>query len=698
MEQAELLVELGMEEIPASLIEASAQQFARELLQGLQDERLSGSLRGVWHTPRRIIVGIGDIPTRQSDLEESVTGPPKSVAYDAEGKPTRAAAAFAEKNGVKLGQLRTVHTPKGEYLTATRKVRGGSTHAILQRLIPQAISHIQFPKTMHWTPDNFRFSRPLRWIVALFQGRVVRFQVADVVASRYTSGHRFLGARKIPVASLESLQEQLRANGVIVDPAERLARIEGGLKREAERCGGMLLQDPALLQTVVNLNERPAVVSGSFDGRFLALPKEILVTVMREHQKYFSVVGPDGRLLPVFLAVVNLDPAQPELIRAGHERVLHARLADASFFWQTDRKTPLEERVGALKNVLFQEKLGSYYDKSLRLGRLLPQLAETAGRSGDTEALLTAARLCKCDLVTEMVKEFTDLQGIVGGLYARAEGYPEEVWRAIYDQYLPKSTTFPSPEQPTAALLALADRVDSVCGCFWAGLIPKGSRDPFAIRRQGNGIIKIILDHGFTLPLDRLVGWALEPYEARAPQLSDELIKFLEGRLRFLFEEAGFSYDAVNAALAVGFNDAVDARERVRALDAIRSEPDFLSVASNFRRIVNILEQAAFATGDPDPARMAEPAEQELWQSYLGTQPKVEQARERRDYLSALRLLASMRGAVDQFFDKVLVMAEDPAVKGNRLALLSKLAEMLRSVADISQMVVERPAEKSART
>ncbi len=696
MTKSDLIVELGFEEIPAWMLQGAAEQFAGLLSKGLEDSRLQGSPGVVWYTPRRIIAEVREIPLRQDDLVENVVGPPTSVAYDASGAPTRAALAFAQKNGVALDQLRAVRTPKGEYLSVIRRTRGEPTRALLERLIPTAVAGIQFPKAMTWSPDRFRFARPLRWIVALYGGKVVKFRVADVNSSRFTTGHRFLSRRKrIAVSSVEGLCRDLRENGVLADPTERRSRIQQGLAREAAACGGHPLEDPRLLETVVNLNELPAVIHGSFESRFLALPQEILVTVLREHQKYFSVLGSEGQILPAFLSVINLEAESTAKISAGHERVLRARLADAAFFWDTDRKTELYSRTESLREVLFQEKLGSYYDKTLRVLALLPRLAEMAGCSDQLPDLESAARMFKCDLLTEMVKEFTDLQGVVGGLYAKAEGYPETVWRAIYEQYLPSSTDSVSPSTRSGALLALADRLDTVCGSFTVGLIPSGSRDPFAVRRQGNGIVKILLDHEISGSLERMIRWSLESFSSVSEETVIELKKFFEGRLRFILDEAGIAYDCINAGLAAGFDDILDARDRVAALQQVRGETDFLSVASNFKRIANILGQAGEVAEAVDPAKFTEPAESELWQTYLEVQPCVQQARKDRDYAAALRTLASIRHVVDSFFDKVLVMADDLEIRSNRLALLAALSRLFFGVADISEIVLSR-SDRSA--
>ncbi|HSW39672.1 MAG TPA: glycine--tRNA ligase subunit beta, partial [Acidobacteriota bacterium] len=606
MEKSELIVELGVEEIPASMIADATRQFAELLKGSLKEQRLFAGACTQWHTPRRIIVGIEDIPSRQEDVLETVTGPPRKVAYDADGRPTRAALAFAEKNGVALGKIRIVQAPKGEYLSIDRIIKGEKTHRILERLIPGAIAGIQFPKTMHWSDDRFRFARPLRWIVALFNGKVVRFRVADISSSKFSAGHRFLGKSRLTVSSLESLRAALAENAVVADPEERESCIKAGLLKEAAACGGLLLEDDDLLHTVVNLNEAPSVIRGNFEERFLSLPKEILITVMREHQKYFSVMNEAGELLPAFLTVVNLKSDPDGVIRAGHERVLRARLADAAFFWETDRKNSLADRAALLKNVLFQEKLGSYHDKSERLRKLLPQMTEALGRSYLLEDLESATHIFKCDLVTDMVKEFTDLQGIVGGLYAKAEGYPTAVWRAVYEHYYPKSTGSPSPSSETGALLSLADRLDTVCGCFSIGLIPSGSGDPFAVRRQGNGILKIIFDHKLSLSLEKTIQACLKTYHREDDcAVLEELKRFFEGRMKFILEESGFAYDCIQAVLASGSDDPLDALERLCALQELRHENDFHSLASSFKRVANILSQSGTTGSEVDEAQLS---------------------------------------------------------------------------------------------
>jgi glycyl-tRNA synthetase beta chain len=690
MERAELLLEIGTEEIPDSLLEATATELAMSLQEGLQSLRLESEPSAVWYTPRRLIVALRNIPIRQEDRIETVTGPPKRVAFDSEGAPTKAATAFAKKQGVDLSQLKISQTPKGEYISAVRQIRGELTSTLLQALLPKAIGNLQFPKTMFWTEDKFRFIRPLRWIVALFQGKVVKFTLADVTASHYTRGHRFTGREGLTVSSLQSLRDVLRENDVLPDPAERKQLVAAGLEREAAAAGGTVLSDADLLESVVNLNECPSVICGRFDEGFLALPQEILITCMREHQKYFSVVDGQNNLLPCFLAVINLPGDDSGRIRSGHERVLRARLADAQFFWKTDLQTELLRREEALRAVLFQEELGSYYDKTQRMLRLVPLTAEMVGSTDVLPDLQLACRLMKCDLVTEMVKEFTDLQGVVGGLYARAEGYADPIWRAVYEHYQPKTGTSPSPESRLGALLSLVDRIDTICSCFSVGLIPSGSKDPFGLRRQGNGFLKILLDHRMSVSLKNLISAGLAAHTKAAPNISSDVMQFLQGRLRHLCDEMSFSYDSVNAALAAGYDDPLDAVERIRALEDVRKEEDFLALSTSFKRIMNILEKSQAQASKPDPTLMTDGSERALWEAYVRNQPQVEALRANHSYGPALRILASMRGVVDDFFDDVLVMDKNPEVRTNRLALLQQIAGLFLKIADISQIVVER--------
>ena len=692
----EFLLEIGCEEIPAWML-PRARTSLKELLEHELQARglLQGKPVETFGTPRRLVAVCARLAAAAPTRTDEVVGPPKSVAYDATGKPTRAAESFAAKLGVKVSDLKVRHTPKGEYVAAVRKNVGRPTSALLAELLPSLISRIEFPRSMLWTSAaGLRFIRPIRWLVALFGGRVVEFELAGVRAGRATRGHRALSNRAFAVKGLADYRKRLGQAGVVVEPAERRKRI-------GEECARLLKplrlgarRDPGLADLVVDMVEHPAVVLGGFDPEFLALPQEVLVTVMRHHQKYFAVENPGGSLAAHFLVVIDLDRDAAGEIRRNHEAVLAARFRDARFFWEADQRRKLAERLPLLDGVVFESRLGSYRKKVERVQALAGWLAREMsvdGRRADIAAATRAAELSKCDLTTEMVGEFPELQGVVGGLYARAQGEPEAVARAIHDQYKPAGPDDSLPATLEGAALAVADKLDSIAACFAVGLVPTGSRDPFALRRAGSGIVRIIVELGLRLSLAAAVGEAavtLKGWDADPAPVLD----FLEERARHLFREGkGFAYDEVNAVFAAGWDDLVDAGARLAALRALRPTPDFEPVAAAFKRIRNILEQA----GGPDrSARTIDNnlveagAERELYDRLLKVGPRVAEFRERHRYPEALRQIATLRPQVDRYFDTVLVMAKDEAVRENRLALLAHLLKEFSTVADFSELAV----------
>lgn len=686
----ELLLEIGCEEIPAAFLQSAGEQLARSLEERLASSKIAFSGLSFYVAPRRLTVRIEELARRQNWSEQLEIGPPRQLAYDAGGRPTKAALAFAERWQVPVSKIEIVQTPRGEYLAVRRKLGGESTAKLLPALVASSIGSISLPRSMYWTEDKFRFVRPIRWLVLLYGGRVVRLEIAGVRSSNRTRGHRFLGSNSIAVKDFAGYRDALRRNFVIVDQAERREAIARGLAQAASQTGGRALLDQELLETVVNLNEYPSVIAGRFDREYLALPAEILITVMKAHQKYFAVTDQEGRLLPWFIAVINTEP-NTEIVR-GHERVLRARLADAKFFWEADAKQTLAERRHRLAQILFQEKLGSYADKTARLVELARAIGLSLGLSSSALAdVETAASLAKVDLTTEMVKEFPELQGIVGGLYARREGLPETVARAIYDHYLPRNIEERSPETIEGAVVSLADKLDSVAGCFAVGLIPSGSRDPFAVRRQANGAVKILLDHALRLSLADLIRSAVEILASslsfdREKTLA-ELADFFQGRVRYVLEQRGLAYDEINAALAVGWLSPYEALCRAEALRAMRGEDDFRALATAHKRIKNILRGQEPA----DELRedlLVEEAERHLYLTFNQVKPKVEAAVAELDYYGALKSLVSMREPVDRFFDKVLVMAEDHNLRRNRLALLAKISRLFSQPGDISEIVL----------
>jgi glycyl-tRNA synthetase beta chain len=698
----ELLFEVGCEEIPAGMLARASEELKSGLEKQLAAESLSdGVTVEAFCTPRRLVVSAQGLAARQADVVSEVTGPPKSVAFDAVGAPTRAAVSFAEKQGVALHEVYVVNTPKGEYLAVRQVKRGRATDFVLAEALPRILHDLYWPKTMTWTGlSGARFIRPIRWIVGLLDGRPLKFSYGGITAGDTTRGHRFLGAASIRVKSFADYERSLRANGVIVRPGERQQKIERDLAAAAKRGSYRIHADAELLRLVTYLNEFPAVIEGNFDPAFLHLPDEILVTVMRGHQKYFAVEKRGGELAPHFLAVINLAKDIKGLVRGGHERVLKARFADARFFWESDQKCRLADYLTKLERVTYESRLGSYRDKVERIRSLARWFCEQWYNLGMAQAHVSdadrAAELAKCDLATEMVREFPELQGVVGGLYARAQGEPDDVCDAIYDHYRPVGLDDPTPRNLTGCAVALADKLDSVVGCFAVGLVPTGSSDPYALRRAGLGIVKITLEKKLPVSLALSIGAAAKALRANAPKRSvsaeqeKQVLEFLLDRARFVFrEKEGFSYDEVNAVFRAGVDELVDARRRLDALRAIRRSKNFEPLAVSFKRIRKILEKAAVPPGDAQevqPQLFEGEAERALHASMHVAMPRVNQLKRGGQYKEALEVIAALRPDVDRFFDNVMVMAEDAAVRRNRLALLTELRREFTTIADFSEM------------
>lgn len=657
------LLEIGVEEIPDWMIPPALEHLKELFRQLLEQNELTGRVARVEATPRRLVLAAEGLPARQKDTVEVVTGPPKAAGE-------AAAAGFARKLGVAVEDLKISQTPKGEYYSFRRKVAGRQTIEILGEALPELILKVGFPKTMYWTVKGGpRFIRPIRWMVALLGGQVVPFEIAGVKPGNLTQGHRRLGRQRIRV-TISSHEERLRENFVLVSAAARRKRIEEGIASLVAGKNLSVKPDAALLETLIYLTEWPTPILGEFSRDYLDLPEEVLVTVMRHHQKYFSVVDGEGKLAPHFIAVMNTDADPEGLVRAGNERVLRARFNDARFFWEVDQHKKLAERVADLGHVTFQARLGSYLEKADRMVELVREL----GGGGAAER---AALLAKCDLTTEMVKEFTELQGVVGGLYGRAQGEPEEVWRAIYEHYKPLSMEDTIPSSEAGRLVALADKLDTLRGCFGIGLVATGSRDPFALRRAAQGVVKILVEGKLALPMPRLTG------------TDEQLKEFFLDRIKYYFREIhGFRYDEVNAVLAAGWEDLPDAESRLEAIQAVRLTENFEPLAASFKRIRNILLQAAFTGGGEVQGALLEAGpEADLFGAFQRMRSEVEGRRREKEYGPALELIASLRPAVDLYFDKVLVNAPDGRVRHNRLTMLHKLFTEFSSIADFSEIV-----------
>lgn len=694
------------------MMDAGVAELCQRVGALLARERLSSPKLTSLQTPRRLAVVAESVPGKQPDVAEEVTGPSVHVAYK-DGQPTPAAHAFAKKAGVDLSALKRVTTSKGEYLGAQVTKKGRQTAEILAELLPKEISSIYWPKNMYWRKPSELFVRPVRWIVAMLGEEVIEMEFDGVQAGRQSRGHRILANHAVAITAARSYVEELTTAKVLGrDPREKQIRKQLDAATRTIS-GARWREDKELLDTVINLTEFPSVILGNFDREFLVLPEEVLVTVMRDHQKYFAIEDAKGQLAPNFLAVLNTDEDPEGIIRHGHERVLRARFNDARFFWETDQKVSLRDRLQLLKHVTFQKDLGSYFDKTQRVQRLASWVSEIIRQSGMTirpGVVHKAACMAKADLTTELVKEFTELQGIVGGLYARVqqldEGLPEAtrfaIADAIYDHYKPESVEDSVPRSIEGAVVSLADKADSIAGMFALGLIPSGSKDPFALRRQANGIVRIIAEHRLALDLVQLFRDARETYHGSAAEekfsskvdYPQAVRDFFRERLDFYLREArGFAYDMVNAVLAAGTNDVVDAVARAEAVTKVRGSADFESISIAFKRIKNILRQASETgkqAGDEiDPSLLREEAERRLASLIPETAKQVEVLRAEHKYDAALVEISRLRPAVDRFFDKVMVMVEEEKVRANRLALLATLLKEFSTIADFSEIVTE---------
>jgi glycyl-tRNA synthetase beta chain len=698
----EVLLEIGSEEIPAGMLPKAEEDLQTNLEKLLAAENLSdGVTVETFGAPRRLVAHVVGLREKQADVVNEVTGPPKSVAYDSVGEPTRAALSFAEKQGLPLKDLYVVQTPKGEYLAARQVKRGRAAEHILNEILPRVIHDLSWPRSMTWTGiDGARFIRPIRWIVAVANGKPLKFSFAGVPAGDTTHGHRFLGKGPLRVKDFADYEKKLRANGVVVRPVERREKISKELAAHAKRAGYRIHEDAELLKLVTYLNECPSVLEGEFDPTFLALPDEILITVMRGHQKYFAVEKRNGEVAPQFLAVINLPKDPKGLVRAGHERVLRARLADAQFFWESDQKCRLADYLPKLERVTYESRLGSYRDKVERVRAVARWLTEQWFNSGLMQAHVAeadrAAELCKCDLATEMVREFTELQGIVGGLYARAQGESDDVADAVYDHYRPVGLEDPIPRNLTGCAVALSDKLDSIVGCFAVGLVPTGSSDPYALRRAALGIVKIILEQKLPVSMSLAVGAAAKalltnpPKRGVTPEQEAQVLEFILDRAKFVLREREkFSYDEVNAVFRAGVEDLVDAQKRLIALKAIRKSKNFEPLAVSFKRIRNILEKSNFKKEESKGIQtdlFESGVERELFAAVRSAAGKVQAHKRAGKYQEALEVVAGLRKAVDDFFEQVMVMAENEAVRKNRLALLSEILREFTTIADFSEL------------
>ena len=732
----ELLIEIGCEEIPASWLPGLTTQVGTHLEARLKELRLTPEAPiETFSTPRRLTARVARLSERQTDFEELVTGPPVSAAFKSDGEASPAATGFAKKYGVDVAALERHETPKGVYLAHRVHQRGKATVDVLADVMTGILRDMTFPKQMRWDAyledgkGALVFARPIRWLVLMYGGRVVPFvirrpeiaqgpTVQDIRSGSNTYGHRFLttsgrAGRAIKIKTFDDYKARLLENFVILERSERDSRIKRELETHARKLGArvspLVASQSSLLAEVPDLVEYPSVVAGHIPVEFLQLPEEVLTTTMIHHQHYIPVVGDDGKLKPAFLAVINMQPEKPEVIARNSERVLTARLRDARFFWDEDRSAPLEARIDKLSTILFHKKLGSYREKADRVSHLAAMIARDAfGRPDAVPDAEKAGRLCKADLATDMVRELTELQGTMGGIYAREDGLPETVWKAIYYHYLPIGVEADAPPTKaqlgaaavTWAAVSLADKLDSVVGMFAAGERPTGSRDPLGLRRQAQGFMKILVDlpeltgisHRLALrQLTPLAGQHFGHYDAAAIEDGRQAFGvFMRDRLMYVLEQRGFDVRNIRAAMyhagGIEHVSPLDVRRKLEAMAALAGSPALLGVAELFKRVKNITKGIE-APASLDRQALVEPAEQALVAALDQATPIIRRAAEKADYREAFTSIASLRAVVAKFFDDVLVMAEDKRLRDARLGLVATLRNVILDIADISEIV-----------
>lgn len=687
-----LLLEIGTEEIPASYIRPALNGLSSLILQRMDDARIEHGKVRIFGTPRRLAVEVTDVAGKQKQLSTEITGPPEKVGFDENGAPTLAAKKFAEKLGVSVNTLTIKDTKKGRYLCARKTERGLSTRTLLKSILPDVILSIPFPKTMKWADMSIEFARPIHSILALLGDKIVPFVLGNVKSNRYIFGHSFMSPGRIRLSKPDDYIEILRSNYVLIDPKERKKQIARGIDKAAGDCSGRVLQDDELVDIVTNLVEYPAVAAGGFDKEFLELPREVLITAMREHQKYFAVIDKENNLMPNFIAVNNTLVRDMSLVTKGHERVLRARLKDAQFFYRSDVEKPFEDLVEKLKGVLFQAGLGTVYDKVMRVQKLAGYLAEAANFDSDfKQKVLRAAYLCKADLVSQVVVEFPKLQGVMGRVYASAAGEPDVVASAIEEYYRPTYSGGQLPETETSAILAIVDKIDSICGCFITGMIPTGTSDPYALRRQGIGIVQIMLDKDFSFQLRRLIEKSITLFgkqnDDEIKEISSRVYIFLQNRIANLLSEQGFLKDVIAAIISVSADNVPDVWSRARALQKLKAKPDFEPLAVAFKRVVNIIKKAGhFEINKVDESLFEHECEAVLFADYKKIKKKVLDDLDKGLFEQALFDIALLRDSVDAFFDGAMVMAEDSSIRNNRLSLLKQIEKLFRLFADFSKI------------
>jgi len=689
----ELLLEIGTEEIPAGYLDDAANQMKGIAESASKENRIAieGDILA-YYTPRRLTLVCKGIAERQDDYTQEVIGPPKSAAYDKNGNPTKAAIGFAAKNGINVETITFIETPKGEYLFVKRMIPGRPSNEVFAEILPKLISQISWPKSMRWADIGFSFPRPIHWVLALLGGKLIPFEIAGVKSGNTTRGHRFMSPRTLEISDFQDYLKKMKENYIIIDQADRRKAVEKGVNEMVKEVSGVPINDPDLVVTVANLVEYPSAVCGSFDGSFLELPAPVLVTAMRKHQKYFAIEDEKGRLMPHFVAINNTIARDESIVRKGHERVLRARLSDAAFFFREDRKKPLADRLNTLKDVIYQAKLGTSFAKVERFTTLAQHIAREVAPEKEEYATL-AARLCKCDLVTSLVSEFPELQGVMGREYSILDGHPEEICTAIHEHYLPAKAGDDLPKTITGAIVGIADRIDTIAGCFSIGLEPTGAADPFALRRHALAIVRIIEDREWNISIKELISRSLDllsrdiRFDTEKVNLS--ILNFFRERYKNRMMTAGYDTDLVEAIVSAGFDRISELALRMDQLRSfIKESGDFNSLALTFKRVSNILKNQEMVL-NVDEKIFKDPTESALWTACKGVKDQVKALMSEKRYFEALNIIAGLKKPVDDFFDGVEVLTkESDDLRNNRVAILQNIAGLFLGLADFSRFSI----------
>ena len=682
-----LLLEIGVEELPSRFGQTTLDQIENNLSKLLKEERINFDNIEKYATPRRLTFVIKNLADKATDLEEEVKGPAKKIAVDADGNFTKPALGFMKSKGLDPENVYFKQLGNAEYLFGTIKQEGKHTSEVLKNIVPEAIKNVTFPKAMRWGGKNMRFARPIRWMVALLNNEVLDIDLEGIKSSNITRGHRFLGEKEFEVNSVEEYFEKLDKNFVVLDQHKRKEMIREQAVEVAKSLGGEVELDEDLLEEITFLVEYPTAFYGEFDEEYVKLPKEVVTTPMKEHQRYFPV-SKDGKLLPNFIAVRNGDSNRIDLVKAGNEKVLRARLADALFFYHEDTKKPLESFVDKLQTVVFQAKLGTVYDKTLRIEKLSQVILNELNMTESKENTLRAAKLCKADLVTNMVFEFTELQGIMGRDYAQVSGENEEVCQGIFEHYLPRFAGDILPETNTGIALSIADKLDSIAGFFAIGIKPSGSQDPYALRRQALGILSILLDRKLSVNLNNLINAALDNYsnlEFNKEEVASQIVEFFVERVKNLFKDLGIRYDVIDAVLNNNLDDISDIHTRALELNRWLQKDELVEMLTAFNRVATLAEKATTDIVKED--LLKEDAEIKLYNGFKEIKSNVESLLLDKKYNEALDAFATLRPLVDNLFDNVMVMDKDEAIKENRLALLKQIYSTMLTICDLSKIV-----------